>query len=244
MTKKIGLSLILIVSVAITSFAQFDKLRDKAKAAVATATGGALSNDDIGNGLKAALEIGISKGSEALAQKDGYLKSPYKILLPEEARAVASKLKAVPGFGNVEEKMIEKLNAAAEDAAVKAKPIFINAIKSMTLKDAMSILMGEKNAATAFLKKATYDALYKEFSPIIIGSLDKFEARKYWGDATTSYNKIPLVKKANPSLDDYVTKEALNGLFSMVEKKELAIRTDKGERVTDILSKVFAKQDK
>jgi hypothetical protein len=244
MTKKISLSFILIFSIALTSFAQFDKLREKAKAAVATATGGALSNDDIGNGLKAALEIGISKGSEALAQKDGYLKSPYKILLPEEARAVASKLKAVPGFGNVEEKMIEKLNAAAEDAAVKAKPIFINAIKSMTLKDAMSILMGEKNAATAFLKKATYEALYKEFNPIIVASLDKFEARKYWGDATNSYNKIPLVKKANPNLDDYVTKEALNGLFSMVEKKELAIRTDKGERVTDILSKVFAKQDK
>ena len=244
MTKKIGLSFILILSVVITSFAQFDKLREKAKAAVSTVTGGALSNDEIGNGLKAALEIGISKGSEALAQKDGYLKSPYKILLPEEARAVASKLKAVPGFGNVEEKMIEKLNAAAEDAAVKAKPIFINAIKSMTLKDAMSILMGEKNAATAFLKKATSEALYKEFNPIIVASLDKFEARKYWGDATTSYNKIPLMKKANPDLDDYVTKAALDGLFAMVAKKELAIRTDKSERVTDLLTKVFAKQDK
>jgi Protein of unknown function (DUF4197) len=244
MTKKIGLSFILIFSMAITNFAQFDKLKDKVKAAAATVTGGALSNDEIGNGLKSALEIGISKGSEALAQKDGYLKSPYKILLPEEARAVASKLKAIPGFNNVEEKMVEKLNAAAEDAAVKAKPIFINAIKSMTLKDAMSILMGEKNAATTFLQKATSEALYKEFNPIIVASLDKFEARKYWGDATGTYNKIPLVKKANPDLDDYVTKAALTGLFAMVEKKELAIRTDKNERVSDILKKVFAKQDK
>jgi hypothetical protein len=244
MTKKIGLSFVLFLSIAITSFAQFDKLKEKAKAAVATATGGALSNDEIGNGLKAALEIGISKGSEALAQKDGYLKSPYKILMPEEVRAVANKLKAVPGFSNVEEKMTEKLNAAAEDAAVKAKPIFMNAIKSMTLKDAMSILMGEKNAATNFLKKGTFDALYKEFNPIIIASLDKFEARKYWGDAVGAYNKVPLVKKANPSLDDYVTTEALKGLFGMVEKKELDIRTNKGERVTDLLTKVFAKQDK
>ena len=244
MSKKIGLSFMLVFVGVMTSYAQFDKLKEKAKAAVSSVTGGALSNDEIGNGLKAALEIGISKGSDLLSQKDGYLKSPYKILLPEEARTVASRLKSIPGFNNVEDKMIEKLNAAAEDAAVKAKPIFINAIKSMTLKDAMSILMGEKNAATNFLKKGTYDALYKEFTPIIIASLDKFEARKYWGDATTAYNKIPLVKKANPSLEDYVTTQALNGLFSMVEKKELAIRTDKGERVNDILKKVFAKQDK
>ena len=244
MLKKIGLMFMLVFSVSLTVSAQFDKLKEKAQKAVSAATGGALSNDEIGNGLKAALEIGISKGSEALSQKGGYLNSPYKILMPAEAQAVASKLKMVPGFDNVEAKLEEKLNAAAEDAAVKAKPIFINAIKSMTLKDAVNILMGEKNAATAFLKKATYDALYKEFTPIIVESLDKFEARKYWGDAVGSYNKIPLVKKANPSLEDYVTTEALKGLFSMVEKKELSIRSDKGERTSDLLKKVFAKQDK
>ena len=244
MFKKIGLSAILILSVSIMSYAQFDKLKEKAQSAVAKATGGALSNDEIGNGLKQALEIGISKGSEALSLKGGYFNSPYKILMPTEAQAVASKLKAVPGFSNVETTITEKINAAAEDAAVKAKPIFINAIKSMTLKDAMSLLMGDKNAATNFLKKGTYDALYKEFTPIIVASLDKFEARKYWGDAVGSYNKIPLVKKANPSLEDYVTTEALKGLFGMVEKKELEIRTDKGARVTDLLKKVFEKQDK
>ena len=203
-----------------------------------------MSNDEIGNGLKSALEIGISKGSDALSQKGGYLNSAYKILLPPDARNLANKLKVVPGFSNFEEKAVEKMNAAAEDAAVKAKPIFMNAIKQMTLTDAMNILMGEKNAATTFLKKATYDQLFKEFNPIIVASLDKFEARKYWGEGVAAYNKIPLVKKANPNLEEYVTTQALTGLFSMVAEKELAIRTNPAERVTDLLKNVFSRQDK
>jgi Protein of unknown function (DUF4197) len=202
-----------------------------------------LSNEDIGNGLKSALEIGIGKGSDVLSQKGGFFNSSYKILLPPEARQVTDKLKVIPGFNKVEDIVLEKINAGAEDAAAKAKPIFVSAIKQMTFTDALNILMGDKNSATNYLKKATYDQLYEAFSPIIVQSLDKFEARKYWGDAVNSYNKIPFITKVNPNLDNYVTTQALSGLFSMVEQKELAIRTDKGERVTDLLKKVFAKQD-
>ena len=182
-----------------------------------------LTNEDIGNGLKAALDLGIGKGADALSQKGGFFNSPYKILLPEEARQVAEKLRFIPGFNKVEDVIVEKINAGAEDAAAKAKPIFINAIKQMTFSDALNILMGDKNAATTFLKRTTYDQLYKEFNPTIVASLDKYDARKYWSDATTTYNRIPFVKKADPNLDDYVTKEALNGLFSMVEQKERSI---------------------
>ncbi|NJN34043.1 MAG: DUF4197 domain-containing protein [Saprospiraceae bacterium] len=206
--------------------------------------GGGLSSEEIGKGLKEALEVGISKGSDALAQKGGYLNSVYKIMLPPEARAVSDKLKAVPGFNKVEADMIEKLNAAAEDAATRAKPIFVKAITAMTFADALNILMGEKNAATVYLKKATLEALYKEFNPIIVASLDKFGARKYWSDATTAHNKLPFVKKANPDLDDYVTRSALEGLFGMVETKEKDIRQNTGSRTTDLLKKVFAQQDK
>jgi hypothetical protein len=242
MLKKAGLILMLLLGISVTNYAQLDKMiKDKVQKTVA---GAGLSSDEIGGGLKEALNVGISKGADLLAQKGGYLNSPYKILLPPEARGMADKLKMVPGFSNFEAQAVEKINAAAEDAAVKAKPIFVNAIKQMTITDAMNILMGEKDAATVFLKKGTYDALYKEFSPIIVASLDKFSARQYWTDGVTAYNKVPLVKKANPSLDDYVTNEALNGLFSMIAKKELEIRTDKGARTSDLLKKVFAKQDK
>ena len=202
-----------------------------------------LTNEDIGNGLKAALDLGIGKGADELSQKGGFFNSPYKILLPEEARQVAEKLRFIPGFNKVEDIIVEKINAGAEDAAAKAKPIFINAIKQMTFSDALNILMGDKNAATTFLKRTTYDQLYKEFNPTIVESLDKYDARKYWSDATTAYNRIPFVKKADPNLDDYVTKEALNGLFSMVEQKERSIRANRAERTTTLLQNVFAKQD-
>ena len=202
-----------------------------------------LTTTEVASGLKQALEFGIGEGTQRLSQKDGYFKSPYKILLPPEARKVADKLQNVPGFRELEDNVLEKINRGAEDAAKKAKPIFVNAIKQMAFSDAMDILMGADNAATQYLQRTTFEALYQEFNPVIIESLDKFNARDYWADAVNTYNKIPLVEKANPKPDDYVTREALKGLFSMVEKKELNIRKDISARTTDLLKKVFAKQD-
>jgi hypothetical protein len=205
---------------------------------------GELTTAEVSSGLKEALELGIGKGADLLSKKDGYYKSAYKILLPPEARKVADKLRNVPGFNKVEETILEKINRGAEDAATKAKPIFVDAIKKMTFADAMDILMGADNAATNYLNRTTNEALYKEFNPVIVSSLDKFEARKYWKDAVNVYNKIHGVQKANPDLDDYVTNEALKGLFSMVEKEEKNIRSNIAARTTDLLKKVFAKQDK
>lgn len=202
-----------------------------------------LTTAEVGAGLKQALEFGIGEGAQRLSQENGYFKSPYKILLPPEARKITDKLQNVPGFRSVEETILEKINRGAEDAAKKAKPIFVNAIKQMTFSDAMDILMGPGDAATQYLHRTTFDALYNEFNPVIIESLDKFNARDYWADAVNTYNSIPLVEKANPDLDDYVTQEALKGLFAMVEKKERSIRTDVSARTTDLLRKVFAKQD-
>jgi predicted thioredoxin/glutaredoxin len=204
---------------------------------------GLLTNEQIGAGLKEALNIGISKGADELSTKDGYFKSAYKILLPEEVQKVTNKLKNVPGFTQVEDRMLELLNRAAEDAAKSAKPIFVSAIKEMSFSDATEILMGPDNAATSYLNRTTNQQLYKEFQPKIVKSLDKVNATKYWKDAVTAYNNIPFVQKLNPSLDDYVTTEALKGLFGMVEKKEKGIRTNISERTSDLLKKVFAKQD-
>lgn len=204
---------------------------------------GELTNSEISGGLKQALEIGIGKGSDQLSKQNGYFKSPYKILLPAEARKVTDKLKIIPGFQNVEDVILEKINRGAEDAAKKAKPIFVNAIKKMSFGDAMDILLGQQNAATTYLNRTTYNPLYQEFNPVIVNSLDKFNARKYWSDAVGKYNSLPFVEKLNPSLDDYVTKEALKGLFSMVEQEEKNIRTNIKARTTDLLKRVFARQD-
>jgi len=199
---------------------------------------------EIGLGLKQALEFGISEGATLLSKRDGYFKSAYKILLPEEARRVTDRLKVIPGFSDLENVIVEKLNHAAEDAAKSATPIFVDAIKEMTFDDALGILMGPQDAATQYLNSKTYTPLYQEFQPVIVTSLNKFNAIKYWADAINAYNKIPFVEKVNPKLDEYVTEKALEGLFSMVAKKEVAIRNDISQRTTDLLKKVFAKQDK
>lgn len=203
-----------------------------------------LSADEAGSGLKEALNVGIDQAVSFLSAKDGYYASPYKILLPEEAKSMAAKLKMVPGFAKFEEDLLEKMNRAAEDAATQAKPIFVDAIKQMTFKDAMNILMGEKNAATKYLQNTTTTPLTNAFLPVIQTSLDKFKAREYWTSAVTAYNKIPLVKKMNPELDKYVTEKALLGMFQLVEKKELDIRENVNSRSSDLLKKVFAQQDK
>ncbi|HQU96057.1 MAG TPA: DUF4197 domain-containing protein [Saprospiraceae bacterium] len=201
------------------------------------------TNAEVSDGLKEALNIGISNGADRLSAKDGYFKSAYKILLPPEARKVTDRLQAVPGFSDVENVILEKINRGAEDAATKAKPIFIKAIKSMTISDVINILMGADDAATQYLKSATYSTLYSEFNPVIVNSLNKFNAIEYWAKATNAYNSIPLVKQVNPRLDDYVTNQALDGLFKMVANEEKEIRRNPVKRVTELLKKVFAKQD-
>jgi hypothetical protein len=222
--------------------AQFGKIMDKAKEKVGLDM--PLSQEEAGNGLKEALNNGIGEAVDFLSAKDGYYKSPYKILLPEEAQTVVKKLKAVPGFSNVEADLTERMNRAAEDAATKAKPIFVNAIKKLTFQDALNILMGNPDAATRYLEKTTFSPLYAEFKPIIQASLDKVNAREYWKSAVTAYNKMPLVTKTNPELDDHVTNMALKGMFELVQKKEQGIRSDVNMRNSDLLKKVFAKQDK
>lgn len=243
MLNKILLLLILLCSFSVAQ-AQLKGALNKAKEKVNAITDGDLSQEEVGRGLKEALNNGVGDAVDFLSKKDGYYKSAYKILLPPEAQKVCNKLKAVPGFENVEANLVEKMNRAAEDAATKAKPIFINAIQQMTFKDAMNILMGEQHAATSYLRGQTYKPLYAEFMPIIQEALDKVNAREYWRSAVTAYNKIPLVDKTNPELDDHVNTMALDGLFALVAKKEEGIRSDVGLRNTDLLKKVFAKQDK
>lgn len=202
-----------------------------------------LSNADVAKGLKEALNFGVDDAVKFLSAEDGYFGSPYKILLPAEARKVTDKLKVIPGFKNVENEIVKKINRAAEDAAKSAGPIFLSAIKNMSFNDAMNILMGQKNAATQYLNTNTNTALYGEFNPVINNSLNKFNALGYWADAVNAYNKIPFVDKVNPDLSDHITNRALEGLFSLVEQKELGIRTDLSQRSTDLLKKVFKKQD-
>lgn len=203
----------------------------------------ALTDADISQGLKQALELGVGESVDYLSVTDGFYKSAYKIFLPEEANTVINKLKGIPGFTNVEDELLKLINRGAEDAASKAGPIFYGAIKQITFDDALNILTGPDDAATSYLNNKTYNALYAEFTPVIINSLEKVNAQQYWADIINTYNKIPFVDKKNPDLADHVTSQALVGLFALVQKKEAGIRNDVSQRTNDLLKRVFARQD-
>lgn len=226
------------------SNAQFKKILDQGKKAVndagKTGGGSGLSNNEVVAGLKQALEIGSNNAGNQLSVLNGYFGNQLiKIIMPPEARQVESTLRSI-GMGKEVDKAILAMNRAAEDAAKKAAPIFVNAIKSMSIQDGLSVLRGGNGAATNFLKGRTNTELSNAFRPVIENSLRKVDATKYWSQLFTVYNRLPTTRnKINPDLTGYVTERALNGLFITVEQEENKIRQNPAARVTDLLRKVF-----
>lgn len=201
-----------------------------------------LSTAEVAEGLKEALIKGISTGSDLVSQLDGYFKNPeIKIPFPPDVKRVEDKLRQI-GLGSEVDKFVMQLNRGAEDAAKEAKPIFITAIRSLTIQDAWAILRGEDDAATQYLKRTTSDQLKAKFKPVIQNSLQKVNATKYYTDIVTRYNQLPLVQKVNPNLDDYATDRAIEGLFLMIAKEEKNIRDNPIARTTELLKKVFGAQ--
>lgn len=203
-----------------------------------------LGQTQIAAGLKEALQQGIDKQVVNLTKTDGfYNNSLVRIALPSELQKVEKTLRDV-GLGNLADEGIKSLNKAASNAVKEATPIFVDAITSMTIADATNILMGNRNAATQYLKKSTKTTLYNKFNPVIKSSFSKVGADKVWSEIITKYNALPLVKKVNPDLTDHVTQQALTGVFTMIEKEEANIRTNTAARSTNLLKSVFAMQDK
>lgn len=202
-----------------------------------------LTQEQIIAGLKEALVKGAVNGSATVSALNGYYENPsIKILFPPEAQKVEQKLRDL-GMNSLVDDLIEKVNHSAEDAAKEAAPIFKQAITSMTVTDAMNILMGSNTAATDYLQSTTSSLLYNKFEPVIVKHLNKRGALNKWTDVVTTYNKIPFVQKLNPSLQDHVATKAIEGLFQMIAKEETLIRKDPFQRTTDLLKRVFAKQD-
>ena len=199
---------------------------------------GGLTSAEIASGLKEALRIGTQNGAARLAAADGFFtNAAIKILMPEEARKVESTLRSI-GLGSLVDKAVLSMNRAAEDAAHSAAPIFVSAIKEMTITDAIGILKGGDYAATNYFKEKTTLPLTNAFRPVIEKALTKVDATKYWNDVFTAYNKF-AANPVNTDLSAYVTERALTGIFYEVGQEELKIRKDPAARVTDLLKKVF-----
>ncbi|MCB0475723.1 MAG: DUF4197 domain-containing protein [Flavobacteriaceae bacterium] len=203
-----------------------------------------LTNEEIASGLREALDKGIEKQVSTLSMENGFFKNDLvKIGLPDELQKVDKTLRNI-GLGSLADEGLKVLNRAAEDAVKEATPIFVDAVKGITFTDAKNILMGSDNAATRYLEKATADPLYQKFNPVIESSFTKVGADAVWKNLITKYNALPLVEKVNPDLTDYVTQEALNGVYTMISLEEKAIREKVSERTTMLLKRVFALQDK
>jgi hypothetical protein len=205
--------------------------------------GDVMSNADMASGLRQALDLGIDKQVSKLTLKDGFYRNELvKIMLPSELRKVDKALRDI-GLSSLADDGIKALNRAAEDAVKEATPIFVSAVKGITFNDAKTILLGQDNAATQYLNGKTQTALYSKFNPVIKNSFNKVGADQIWSNLINKYNALPFTKDVNPDLTDYVTTEALKGVYKMIAVEEKDIRTKVSSRTTDLLRKVFALQD-
>ena len=217
------------------------------------ASGGKLTTDQVAQGLKEALKVGTDAAVKKLNATDGYyLDQIVKINLPPEIQELITYAKKVPGMDKLIEDVVLQINRSAEDAARQAAPIFVNAVTSMTIGDAWGILNGADTAATGYLRDKTFSQLFNLYRPSVQTSLDKpivagVSANQSWDLLTKKWNqfagsvagKLVGVKSLNYTLDEYVTKQALRGLFIKVADQEKLIRTDINARTSDLLRKVF-----
>lgn len=236
-------ALLLLLILPAISNAQFKDILKKAtdKVNAVTNSNGSL---DIAAGLKEALNKGITEQVSKLTAIDGFYKNEaVKILMPEELAKLDKTLRKM-GMSKLADEGILALNRAAEDAVKEATPIFVSAIKNITIIDAKGILLGNDNAATVYLQSTTTTSLYAKFNPVVQQSIGKVGADVIWTKIIKQYNTIPFVTKVNPDLTDYVTNKALEGVFKMITVEEKNIRTDINARTSNVLKKVFALQDK
>ena len=206
---------------------------------VATNASNPLSNEEVIAGLKEALSIGLKNSVNLTSATDGFLKNT-EIMLPFPPDAIKVKEKAMAlGLSGQVEKFETTLNRAAEEATKEAIPIFIDAIKNMTVQDGFAILKGGNGSASQFLKNQTSAKLVSAFAPKVKEATSKVKLTEYWNPIITKYNALTLGNKLDPDLNAYITQKAIDGLFIMVAKEEDKIRLDPAARVSDILIKVF-----
>lgn len=206
-----------------------------------------LSEAEVARGLKEALRIGAEQAVQQASQPGGFLEhSALRIGFPAEAQEAYDYMMKSELLRPLADEFVMRLNRAAEDAADKAQPIFVDAITSMTIQDAWNILRGSNDAATTYLRRSTYSSLYDAFRPDIQQSLDAVGAASAWQELSKVYNGIARFNQnltpVNADLADYTTNQALDGLFYLIEQEEQEIRRDPAARVTDLLQKVFARQ--
>jgi len=248
--KNIFIIASILISLTSSSQGFFDKMKrekdslakvakEKANAIITTSTTPKLTNEEVIKGLKEALSVGTNSSTSIASKADGFYKNP-KVFIPWPEEAAEMKAKLIKmGMTKKVNDFEMSLNRAAEEAAKKAAPVFVDAITGMSVQDGFAILKGTDTAATNYLRKATYSPLKDKFKPVVKEAIATVKVTSYWTPLVTTYNKLPGVKKQNPDLDEYVTNKAINGLMLMIADEEKNIRKNPAARISDLLKKVF-----
>ena len=234
--KKLLLFLLII---SFSSCAELQQIADN----LPQEGGYGISNQEIAGGLKQALQKGIDTRVTELTEEGGFFRNELvRITLPPELQKVDRTLRDV-GLDALADEGLKVLNRAAEEAVKEATPIFVNAVQEITFTDARNILLGDDRAATEYLTRKTSEELYSRFNPVVTNSLERVGATEVWRNIINRYNSLPLTSSVNPDLPDYVTREALEGVFTMIALEEKEIRNEISARTTNLLQRVFALQD-
>lgn len=230
----------ILILIGISALMSCDTLQQVLEMPPVQGENGALTSAQVAEGLKEALKVGIQNAVVSANKTDGYNKnSLIRIPFPPEVQEVENTLRNM-GLGSKIDEFVVKMNRTAEEAASKAAPIFVDAIVNMTITDAWGLLKNESNdAATQYLKEKTYQSLYAEFTPVVSQAMNKTQLNNFWTPLANTYNNIPFKEDVNTDLTDYVTRLAIDGLFTLVAQEEEKIRKDPAARVNDILVKVF-----
>lgn len=231
-------TLLVFIAISFATISNSQSILDKAKKTFSKSNSN-VTEEEAGFGVKEALNNGISSAVSFLNKPDAFFKSElYKVLLPPDAKKMEKTLRDI-GMGKMCDDAIEAINRGAEDAVGFATPIFVDAIKQMTVTDALKLVTGGKTSITDFFREKTSAKLKTAFLPVIDKSLEKTNGTKYYRDAVTRYNKVPFAKKMNPDLSDYVAERTLFALFDRIAVEETNIRSNPAARTSDLLKKVF-----
>ena len=235
--KFLLLGLFIFFTNILSAQINFEKLKQVANTAEEVIN--PTTKDEVVKGIKEALIVGAKNSVLNASEKGGFNNnSLIKISFPKST----GKMKDIlikAGMRSQVDNLEFVLNEAAEEASFFAKEILVNAVKKMTVNNAIAILNGSDHDATLYLKKQTSREIYVKFHPIVKESIEKVKLGKYWNILIERYNQIPLTKKVNTDLAEYVTIETIEGLFLLISQEEKNIRNNPHARVSDILQKVF-----
>lgn len=203
------------------------------------ATAGALSDSEIGAGLKEALRIGSETVVAQLGKTDGFnADSLIHIPLPEEMQTVKKTLSKI-GLSDMLDDLELRLNRAAEVATPKAKELFSQAIGEMSIDDVQKIYKGPEDAATQYFRAKMTPELTREMTPVVEESLSQVGAIKAYDDVMGEYKNIPFMPNVEEDLNGYVVEKGMDGIFYYLAREEAAIRSDPVKQSTSLLKKLF-----